>query len=149
MIILAVLLAVLAGAAIVLSRIINATLAKHIGFLSGTGINATVGAIVSLAYFLIRGSHATLTTSAFASVPLWAYLGGIVGVAVVILSSYLTPRLPVFYMTLLMFLGQIGTSLLIDWMVLASISPGKLIGAALVLAGLLQNMLVDRKTMAI
>lgn len=146
MIILALVLSILAGAAIVVSRLINSSLAQHLGFLTGTGINCIVGLIVSLAYLLIRGTASSLTAAVFMSVPPWAYLGGVLGVVVVMLSSFLTPRMPVFYLTLLMFLGQMFASILIDWFALGYSSPGRMIGGLLVVTGLVQNMLVDQKT---
>jgi transporter family-2 protein len=147
MFILAIILSFLAGAAIVISRIINAALAARIGILPGTLFNYITGLIVSILFFILTGSRMILDATTLTGIPIWAYMGGLVGVIVVTLSSYLTPRIPVFRLTLLMFIGQMAASLIIDWIILGAISPGKLIGSFLVLAGLSQNIWVERTTL--
>jgi len=78
------------------------------------------------------------------SVPLWAYLGGLTGVLVIVLSSYLTPKISAFYFTLLMFLGQLFVGIIIDYFTLNILPIGKIVGGFSVLVGLNYNLLIDK-----
>ncbi len=60
-------------------------------------------------------------------------------------SNYTTPRVPAFYLTLLVFLGQLALGILIDWLVAKEFSVYKLIGSLFVVCGFTYNLLLDRK----
>lgn len=120
------LLAILAGMSIVISRTINANLASKIGIFQGTIFNYLVGLVVI-------------------SVPWWTYLGGIVGVLVVSLSSYITPRISAFYLTILIFISQLFVGTLVDYALLGVFSHGKIIGGLLVFVGLTYNLYLDKQ----
>lgn len=137
-------IAIFSGATIVIARIFNAQLASHIGLLEGSFYNFMTGLLGSLLLAfstgeILRAGH-TLTSGA---VPLWAYLGGVLGLGVVLLSNALTPKLSNLYMTLFIFLGQLVSGFFIDWMLQGSISNGKLLGGFLVLMGLCYNLYLD------
>ena len=138
-----ILIPVLAGALIVISRCINANLAKRIGLLQGTFFNFFTGLLFSAIFLLLSGQMTLLVSADFSSVPFWAYIGGAVGVIVVFLSSYITPRISALYMTLLMFVAQLFTGIAIDYFVSGIITPGKVWGGLLVLIGLAYNLLLD------
>jgi uncharacterized membrane protein YdcZ (DUF606 family) len=78
------------------------------------------------------------------SIPIAVYLGGLVGVIVISLSNYITPKISAFYLTLLIFIGQLFTGTIIDFFLSHELSTGKIIGGILVLIGLTYNLLVDR-----
>ncbi|MTI47141.1 DMT family transporter [Sporosalibacterium faouarense] len=141
----AILLSILAGVSIVLARIINANLAKHIGLLQGTFFNYIIGLFVALIVFLLVNKPFTINNLSFSSLPLWAYLGGLVGVLVVGLSSYMTHKIPTFYLTLLIFIGQLFAGIIIDYLSLNQVSIGKVMGGLLVLSGLSYNLILDKK----
>lgn len=138
-----ILIPVLAGALIVISRCINANLAKKIGLLQGTFFNFFTGLLFSSIFLLLSGQMALLVSANFSAMPFWAYLGGFVGVFVVFLSSYITPRISALYLTLLMFVAQLFTGIAIDYVVSGIMSPGKVWGGLLVLIGLAYNLLLD------
>ncbi len=138
-----ILIPIIAGASIVISRCINANLAKKIGLFPGTFFNFLTGLIFSLIFLMVTGETKSFLTADFSSLPLWAYFGGIVGVLVVFLSNYITPRISAFYLTLLMFVAQLFTGIAIDYFISGIISPGKLIGGLLVLIGLSYNLVLD------
>ena len=140
------LIAILGGASIVFARIFNAQLAGHIGLIEGSFFNYLTGLIGSLVLGFSTGEifkvSQTLTS---ADVPLWAYGGGLIGLTVVLMSNAITPKMSNLYMTLFIFLGQVGSGLLIDWCLDGSWSLGKLLGGALVLSGLCFNLYLDQK----
>ena len=141
------LMAVLAGISIVVARIINANLANRIGLFQGTVFNYLTGVLFSLIFLLFSKEMLSLGNIDWKSIPIWAYLGGIVSVAVVVLSSYVTPKISVFYQTLFVFIGQLFVGIIVDFVVLNQLSIGKVIGGILVLVGLTLNLVLDTKNL--
>lgn len=145
MIFIAVLATALSGLTIVISRILNSALAEKIGLFQSTVYNYITGLSVSFLFALFSKQAGGLYGIHFGAVPVWAYLGGFVGVITVVLSSYLTPRISAFYLTLLLFVGQLFTGIFIDFFNAAEFSPSKLVGGIFVLGGLTYNLVYDRK----
>ncbi len=135
---------IIAGITVVLGRILNAKLAEKIGTVQATVINYVVGIFFSILFLLLLNRGFSFTAPS-ASIPLWAYFGGVLGVAIIMISNYTTPRVPAFYLTLLVFLGQLAVGILIDWLVSKDFSPFKLVGSLFVVAGFTYNLLLDKK----
>ncbi|SNT02577.1 transporter family-2 protein [Anaerovirgula multivorans] len=138
-------ISILAGISIVLTRIINANLAKTIGIFQGTFFNYVIGLFFSLIFLAFSKESLSISNSTLQSVPLWAYFGGLVGVFVIVLSSYITPKMSSLYLTLLIFMGQLFVGIIIDYLTLNHLSLGKVIGGFLVLIGLTYNLVLDQK----
>ena len=138
-----ILMALSAGALIVIGRVINSNLAIKVGIYKGTVINYVVGLIFAAAYLVIEMSLFNPAKINFTIIPWWAWLGGLTGVMVIVLSNYITPKISSFAQTLLVFIGQLFAGVIIDYFSSGSISIGKIIGGALVLAGLVYNTRVD------
>ena len=137
-------LSIIAGATVVLGRILNAKLAEKIGTVQATVINYVVGIFFSIIFLVLLNRGLSFTAPSH-SIPLWAYFGGVLGVAIIMISNYTTPRVPAFYLTLLVFLGQLAVGILIDWLVSKDFSPYKLVGSLFVIAGFTYNLLLDKK----
>ncbi|MCX7773658.1 MAG: DMT family transporter [Clostridia bacterium] len=134
-----ILLAVVAGFSIILSRILNANLALKIGIYQGTFMNYIAGLSLSLLLlFLIPGGF-----SFSHKIPFLAYLGGFLGVLVLALSSYMTHRISNFNLTLLIFIGQLVMGVILDILLGNSVSGTKLIGGFLIFLGLAYNIYID------
>ncbi|ABR47590.1 protein of unknown function DUF606 [Alkaliphilus metalliredigens QYMF] len=144
MLYIAMLLSILAGVSLVFARMVNASLAKEVGLLTGTFYNYVVGLFVSLLFLVFSKESSTPFHLSFNIVPLWAYLGGVLGVVVVTVSSYLSPKISAFYLTLLIFIGQLFTGIIIDFFTLNELSIGKVFGGILVLVGLSYNLVLDQ-----
>lgn len=142
MIIFIFLLSVAAGASTVIARNINSILANKIGLLEGTFFNYITGLTTSIALLLVSGEVIKLFSANYSELPLSAYLGGLVGVMVVSLSNVVTPKISAFYLTLIMFVGQLFSGIVIDYIAIGYVSIGKLLGGVLVVAGLLYNLKV-------
>lgn len=138
-------LSFLAGVTIVVSRILNAQLGDKIGILSSTFFNYIVGLSLSLILLLCSNEATLITSMPYKTVPLWGYLGGLLGVIVVSLSSFTTPKTSILYFSLFCFIGQLFIGIIIDFVTLGVMSPGKLLGGLLVLAGLSFNLIIDSK----
>ncbi|WP_459502271.1 DMT family transporter [Bacillus sp. C1] len=137
-------IAILAGISIVVARIINANLATKIGIFQGTFFNYITGLVVSFLFLIFSSESLSVSTTTLQSIPFVVYLGGLVGVIVIVLSNYITPKISSFYLTLLIFVGQLFMGVLIDFFNSGDISIGKIIGGFLVLLGLTYNLILDK-----
>ena len=143
--IIAVIVSFIAGINIVISRTLNAKLAVLTSIRTGTFYNYLVGLIFSIPVLLLFGSQEKHITE-FVFSPNWhIYLGGILGVCVVLLSNVTVVKVSAFYLTLLIFIGQVFSGVLIDVVITQVLSPNNLIGGILVTIGLCVNLLLDRK----
>lgn len=140
-----ILMALIAGGLIVFTRVTNSNLAEKIGTFNGTFFNYFVGLIFAFVYLGISGAFQENGKLVFSSLPWWAWLGGLTGVLVMVLTNYITPKISSFVQTLLVFIGQLFAGIVIDFFTTGTISFGKVIGGALVLAGLIYNTNVDRE----
>lgn len=143
-----IILAMIGGGLTIISMIINAGLAKEIGVLRGTLINYIVGLLVILIIMVFAKSTYNFNIDNFSNIPFYAFLGGLIGVIVVSASNVVIPKIPTMYTTLLIFIGQIFTGIIIDYLQLSSISKGKIIGGLLILLGMLYNSNVDKKQLS-
>lgn len=145
MLMFAILVSVLSGIAIVFGRIFNSKMAEKMGLFQGALLNYIAGLVVSIMLLLITGGLFSFSSSVYNAIPVWAYFGGILGVAIVVLSSYLTPRISVFYLTVLIFIGQLITGLIVDYFISGVLPIGKILGGVFVLIGFLYNLNIDYK----
>jgi len=130
-----------AGALTLISMITNSKLSTYVGTRQSTLVNFTAGLIVSIIlYFLFQE-----TTFKLISLPLWAYFGGLMGIFIVIISNIVIPKIPTVYTTLLIFIGQLLTGVLIDFIQYRELSVYKFIGVLLITAGLYFNFIIDKK----
>ncbi len=140
-----VIFAILAGSSIVIARIVNFRLAEEIGIFQGTFFNNLVGLIFSIVFLLLASNFSELGDLKLNASSISIYLGGFLGVIVVSVSSYMTPKMSAFYFTLFLFVGQLFTATAIDYISLGFFSKGKVTGGLLVLSGLIYNLSIDNK----
>lgn len=135
------LFAFIAGALTLISMITNSNLSAHIGTRQSTLVNFTAGLIVSVVlYYLFQK-----TTFKLINLPIWAYFGGLMGIFIVIISNIVIPKIPTVYTTLLIFIGQLLTGVLIDFIQYRELSLYKFIGVLMITAGLYFNFIIDKK----
>lgn len=140
-----ILLAILSGVSVVISRIINSKLAEEIGTFQGTFFNYLTGLIASTIFLLITKDYINIPPIHELNLPIYSYLGGSIGILVIVLSNYTTPKVSSFSLTLLVFIGQLSIGIIIDYFNSNTLSVGKLIGGLLILIGLTYNIVVDKK----
>jgi bacterial/archaeal transporter family-2 protein len=128
--ILAVLMATAAGVLIGLSRQLNGRLALETSALTASGVNHVVGfavlVLAGLALGLLRLESAP---------PWWAWAGGPLGVLFVAMGSWLVARLGAAATALLTIAGQMLAGALLDTLRGAEGIGLRLLGVALILAG--------------
>lgn len=133
---LAVLLSLGAGVTIVLSRTVNARLSKETSPLIGSFINHLVGLPICIVLALLF--QKPFWTASVAKP--WMYLGGLLGVTVVLLLNVAVPKMPAFHLTLLTFTGEIFTGIILDLILGRDFSSVSFWGGLIIAAGLLLNM---------
>lgn len=140
-----ILLAVLGGVLTTLSMVVSSTIGKRIGLIQSTIIHYIGGLIGGVFILIGLGSKITPSITEMSRMPFYIFLGGIMGVIVVYTSNIVIPKIPVVYSTLLMFSGQMLCAIIIDAIVMGEFSLIKLLGAIIVVLGILYNSRVDAK----
>ena len=134
-----------AGVSIVVSRTLNAKLADLTSVCVSTFFNYFIGLIVSFFVFLLLGRNEMIYKEFVFSRDLYIYFGAALGVCVVFITNLTVAKIPAFYLTLLVFVGQVFSGVLIDALISREFSPRNLIGGILVAVGLCVNLLLDNK----
>lgn len=140
-----ILLAVLGGVLTTLSMVVSSTLGKRIGLIQSTIIHYIGGLVGGIFILIGLGSATTPSIMEMSNMPIYIFLGGIIGVMVVYISNVVIPKIPVVYSTLLMFSGQMICAIIIDAIVIGDFPILKLVGAIIVVLGIFYNSRVDAK----
>jgi transporter family-2 protein len=143
--VLAVTVSFAAGVCIVISRTLNAKLADLTSVWISTFYNYLFGLIMAIFVFLILGSNELNGINLVISPDFYIYLGGMIGVCVVFLSNITVAKISAFYLTLLIFVAQVFSGVLIDMLISQEFSSRNLIGGILVTIGLCVNLVLDNK----
>lgn len=125
-----------AGISVVLSRTVNARLSEHTGALEGSLINHLAGLPVCLILAL-----SVPEVSIPGQFTLWPWLGGILGVATVVLCNITVSKIPAYRLTLLSFCGQIFCGILFDFFDGSALNKREFIAGLFVAAGILASQL--------
>jgi bacterial/archaeal transporter family-2 protein len=136
-------IAFLAGVTRTIARMVNAELSERVGPFQSTWYNYVLGLICSVLMLLVTRDFIPASALTPMQIPVWAYLGGVVGVLFVVLSNLTTPKMTALSMTLLIFVGQIAAGIGIDIVVHQQLALGKIVGGLLILVGLLGNLSID------
>ncbi|GIM32806.1 DMT family transporter [Paraclostridium bifermentans] len=138
------LIAILSGISNVISRSVNFVLSEKLGVYQSTLFNYIFGLAGSILILFISGEASKLFASTSYDANWLAYTGGLVGVAVVSLQVFLSSKVSSFYLTLLLFVGQLFTGIILDFILSGKISIWQVVGGILVIVGLSYNLYVDR-----
>lgn len=139
------LLALFSGCLVIMCMALNAHLAKRIGIFRGTLVNYITGLVSTVLVFIILGLPFAGFAKNLGQIPVWVFLGGCIGVAVVAAYNVVVPKVPTVYVTLLSFSGQLLAGIFIDLLIGRSVSWGKIAGVILIFAGVVYNSFIDRK----
>ncbi|WP_017414808.1 DMT family transporter [Clostridium tunisiense] len=137
-------LAIICGGLTIVSIIINANLGQKLGVFQGGFVNYVMGLSVTLIIIALLRLTGNFQIDNFTGIPFYAYLGGFVGVMVVVASNIVIPKIPAVYSTVLIFIGQIFTGLFIDYIRIGNISIGKIVGGLIIIGGIMYNSYVDK-----
>ena len=138
-----------AGINIVVSRTLNARLANLTSVSVSTFYNYLVGLVVSIPIFLLLGRGEPDFIGLVMTPRPHIYLGGILGVCIVFISNIIVVKISAFYLTLLVFIGQVFSGVIIDMVISQALSLRILLGGILVAAGLCINLIIDNSSFAV
>lgn len=133
---------ILSGVTIVLSRSVNGMLSKKMGAYQGTFYNYFTGFMTSLILMLVGVQHINISLD---KTNLMMYLGGIIGVFNILILNIIVPRISPVILTLLSFIGQLVSGMVIDAFVYNMFSISKILGCLIVIAGLVIYQLSEEK----
>lgn len=137
----AVILSLFAGVTVVLSRTINSRLSIETSPIVGSFINHVVGLPICIVLTLLFQSSFSISITGNSP---FIYLGGVLGVVTILLFNITVPKISAFRLTLLSFVGQIFTGILLDFVFEVEFSPSTFTGGIIIAAGLLINMILEQ-----
>ena len=140
---LAALLSFFSGWSMVLARMANASLAQTSGTGFSTVMNYITGLTGSLLLFMWMGSP-RMAPFPMPGLSFVFYLGGALGALGIFLCNVVTPRLPALQMSLIVFVGQIFSGMILDAL-MSRFAVGTLVGGLLVAVGMLLNARADHR----
>lgn len=133
----AVLCATCAGMTIVLSRSVNGYLAQKVGAYQSTFFNYFTGLFMSLVFLIILGfSHVQNFQSTVLLENPVMFIGGIIGVFNILILNIVVPKVSPVKLTLITFVSQLISGIILDYCFYDIFSVNKLIGCLIVVAGL-------------
>jgi len=134
-----------AGGGTVAARTFSARLAGVAGVQVSTFFNYLIGLSLALPVFFIFGGGETPLGGITFSSEWYIYIGGLLGVGLIATSNIIVPKMAAFYLTLLLFIGQVFAGIIIDAVLDGAFSIRIFLGGILVAAGLGANFLLDRR----
>lgn len=142
----AVLLLLAGGVSIVLSRTVNGQMTERVGVAQATLYNYITGLATAIVVMLLLGTREPVWTGTPLPKNPLLYLGGWMGVATVSLLNSSVRKVSAVYMTLLQFIGQVATGILVDTVLNDGIAWRNVVGGICIACGLLLNTyLAQRK----
>lgn len=103
-----------AGITVVISRTMNARLGEYTGALRSSLVAHLVGLPITILIALLVTQGNMLQGAATMPFRPWIYLGGVMGVSVILLCNLTVPKVPAYQLTVLTFVGQIFTGIALD-----------------------------------
>ncbi|WP_028042491.1 DMT family transporter [Candidatus Stoquefichus massiliensis] len=138
-----VLCAMLTGITIVLSRSVNSYLSQRVGVYQSTFFNYLTGLITSLLIVLGVGVELNIDFSYIYDQPI-LLTGGIIGVFNIFILNIIVVKISPVKLTLITFIAQLSTSIVLDYFIYYMFSMYKLIGCLIVVLGLLMYQYSDK-----
>lgn len=138
-------LAMCLGACAILIRTLNFRASQVTGSSIGGGIVNSLSGTVSGLFLFILTAGFKPDFSVYARIPASYYLAGVFGTSCLLFNIAAYQRQNIFYATIFMLIGQVGTGILMDILVFHSLSFGKCIGIAIILSGVLLDKLLTRQ----
>ena len=135
----------LAGVGLVVSRMISAALASSINAVGSSLINHVVGLpLAVMLMFVLGGSELSALPGSLGTAPGWAYLGGIAGMLIIVITNVVLPKVSAFQVSLLLFVGQVFSGAAVDLLMGAGFSARTFFGGVLIAAGVLANTILEK-----
>lgn len=119
-----------------INRMTNVKAKQCLGTTNGTLVNYVEATFIAFALIYITGNGAELNFAHIKEVPLVFYLGSICGLAAMIFIVVGTPKTGAMLSTILMLIGQLGTSIALDYVFFDAFSWIRVLGIFLIILGI-------------
>ncbi len=143
--IVAMILSFLIGSALVVQRVINGRLAKNTNLIISTSCTYIVGLLGSIVVFFILGRSEPVWTELTMPTNVLLYLGGLIGIFTVLLSTVCVSKMSSYGLSILIFIGQVFSGVIIDSVLIGEVAMINIIGGIIVTVGLCIDALVNKK----
>lgn len=141
----AILCAILAGVTIVLSRSVNGYLSQKIGPYPSTFYNYFTGLLTSVLLCIVMMLLSYQTLDFQGNPNMTILLGGVIGVFNILILNIVVSKVSAVVLTLLAFVGQLVSGIIIDYLIYGIFSVSKMIGCVIVFIGLVFYQYSDTK----
>lgn len=142
----AIICAIMAGVTIVLSRTVNGYLGQRIGVYQSTFFNYFTGLLLSIVVLLWMGiSTVEYDFTLFYKQPT-LMIGGIIGVFNILILNLIVSKISPVQLTLICFIAQLTTGIILDYYIYDIFSINKLIGCFIVIMGLFMYQRADKNS---
>ena len=132
-----IIVALIIGVLNIFNKMVNVKSSEYLGNVNGALINYFEATIISFVIVMATGNYNELSLSYIKEVPSYLYLGSIAGVLALILLVIGTKKTNVMVSTILVLVGQLITSIILDRVLLGrEVSIFKILGIVLVIAGM-------------
>lgn len=135
-------LAFFSGFTILLSIIMLGKINQRVGLLRTSFVSFSVGTVGSILLMLVVHDFNLATLK---DVPYYLYFGFIIVISITMINGTIINKIPATYATILVFVGQLTSGIIIDYLRFGIFSFGDLIGGILIILGLVFNNSVDKK----
>lgn len=122
------------GVLVTVVPIINGENTKTLGTFRVSMFHYLSALIVGFVFFIFLNPSTPLYT--LSTVPVYYYLGGVLGLAVILLMNYYSSRITALHISILPFLGQMTMGLILDYFLFKQLNIKTIVGLSIVLGGL-------------
>ena len=129
-----------------INRMTNVKAKQCLGTTNGTLINYIEATIIAFVLVYLTGNGAELNWTHVKNVPLVFYLGAICGLAAMILIVVGTPKTGAMLSSVLMLIGQLSTSIVLDYIFFGAFSLIRVVGIFLIILGIAWRDNLKEKT---
>lgn len=119
-----------------INKMVNVKAGECLGTARGALINYIEATVISFCLVYMTGKGGEFRLEHIQEVPLLFYLGSICGLAAMILIIVGTQKTGAMTSTVLMLLGQLGTSIALDYVFFQTFRPIQILGIFLILVGI-------------
>ena len=129
-----------------INRMTNVKAKQCLGTTNGTLVNYIESTIIAFVLIYLTGNGAELNWAHVKEVPLVFYLGAICGLAAMILIVVGTPKTGAMLSSVLMLIGQLSTSIVLDYIFFGEFSIIRVLGIFLIILGIAWRDKLKEKT---
>ena len=119
-----------------INRMTNVKAKQCLGTTNGTLINYIEATVIAFVLVFLTGNGSELNLEHIREVPVVFYLGSICGLAAMIFIVIGTPKTGAMLSSVLMLIGQLSTSIILDYIFFNEFSMIRVIGIFLIIIGI-------------